>query len=123
MLGWADVELGGLCIGFDLVKTTLDQGCVGGVAGDATLPGGHVTLDPVDVMSAVSNVALQNSYIGHLYQCNIGSTVQRNGGCSQPIQLFWQCEPNESPAMFSALPPVSKHNASPLDRGQRVGLS
>jgi hypothetical protein len=34
---------------------------------------GHVTSDSVNVISAVSDVTSQNSYIGHLCRCNIGS--------------------------------------------------
>jgi hypothetical protein len=71
--GWTDLESRGLCVGFNLVETTSDKGCIGGIAGDATSPGGHVTSDPVDVIPAVSDVTSQNSYIGHLYQCNIGT--------------------------------------------------
>jgi hypothetical protein len=55
------------------VDTTSTRGCVGGGAGNVISPVGDVTLDFVDVISASADVISQGSYIGHSYQCNIGS--------------------------------------------------
>ncbi|PLW28580.1 hypothetical protein PCASD_20659 [Puccinia coronata f. sp. avenae] len=54
------------------VDTTSAKGCVGGVAGNVTSPGGHVISDTGDVISATTDLTSHYSYIGHLYQCNIG---------------------------------------------------
>ncbi|PLW38661.1 hypothetical protein PCANC_16018 [Puccinia coronata f. sp. avenae] len=55
------------------VDETSAKSCVGGVAGDVTLPVGHVTSDPGKVKSATANVTSQDGYIRHSYRCNIGS--------------------------------------------------
>jgi hypothetical protein len=55
-----------------LANTTSPQICVGGMSGNVTLPGRPFQLDRGNVISAVANVTSQESYVGCLYQCNIG---------------------------------------------------